>query len=216
MSNYSAQFKPSINVKSSKSQQVQDPTKFPTSLEVPTIFSQGNNNFSAIPEEVKASVSLLHSLPSDTLANIIQNMLDHLLSIEDFHADSIDIDFINLQRKQLKLGELKDQFSVIYTALYQIIRTTVRNKINLSTLRSSLQLFNYPSPVSEKLVNHVMLLRSKAYSLQKFNQSFQCKWPTVAKLRWRIDVVISSGSLSRVMRPNIIMQVYHFNLCLNF
>ena len=32
-------------------------------------------------------------------------------------------------------------------------------------------------------------------------------FPNLCKLRWRVDIIISTGTLSRVMRPNITFQV---------
>ena len=51
-----------------------------------------------------------------------------------------------------------------------------------------------------------VILASKS-KLQKTLVDKRIRFPRLQKLRWRIDVTISSGSLSRVMRPSILMEM---------
>eukprot|EP01040_Poterioochromonas_malhamensis_P003304 gene3304-3524_t len=63
---------------------------------------------------------------------------------------------------------------------------------------------NAPGPVVEEIVKEVMTSRLP-YELLATQHRVQ--FFKLEKIRWRIDVVISSGSLSRVMKPNILMQM---------
>ena len=44
-------------------------------------------------------------------------------------------------------------------------------------------------------------------AVQAFAVESRIRCPRLERLRWRVDVVISSGSLSRVMRPSVLLQV---------
>ena len=48
---------------------------------------------------------------------------------------------------------------------------------------------------------------SNLCAVQEYAVASRIRCPRLERLRWRVDVVISSGSLSRVMRPTILMQV---------
>lgn len=214
---YSTQFKPSIKpTQQANKSNAQDPTKIPTNLEL-----NGTILFAPeiIPEEVHLTVPLLHSLPSDTLENIstriFEDILKDKLSLYD-NSISLDDNFILLQ-KSLKLSELKDNFGIIYTALYRILRVILRNKIPQSKVRSGLLQLNFPIQVIDVIVKSAVDLRNDKISLIKFQDNIVCRWPTISKLKWRIDVVISSGSLSRVMRPTILMRVsYHISYPISY
>lgn len=212
MSNYSAQYKPSIAAKPSvKAQTPQDPTKFPTDLES-TIFSP-----SQVPDEVKAAVSIWHSLIEQklNLGDISKGIINHIrtsyennyeLDAETLQGSINDSSFLSLQ-KSLKLSDLDSNFGVVYTSLYRLLRVIVRNKISLSKARSGLLSFHVPVEVVDAIVLSVGDIRSQPIKVTKFNTPYLTKFTTLSKLRWRVDVVISSGSLSRVMRPTILMQV---------
>jgi hypothetical protein len=202
MSQYSTLYKPSIVGNAKKASSNQDGTKVPSNLES-TIFSPH-----PLPDSIIESVPLIHSLPPDSLEVYTKAILAHIVEHRSERI-STDEDFIRLQ-KSLKLSDMSEDFGIIYTSFYLIIREILRGKLPQSKLRSGLLELNLPALVVDQIIRSTVDLRNDRYRLYKFQEKSSCRWPTIAKFKWRIDVIISSGSLGRVMRPNILLRVrYH-------
>jgi hypothetical protein len=171
----------------------QDPTQCPSGIDLQTFFTP------VITEEIKSIVPLLHSTPIDTTKKLTKAVLNYLLTHSIVSNLDEDIYSLGLQTKET---------NQIVTGLYLILKISMRNKVKLSVIKNDLLKMNLPAPVVE-LLNQVVL-NSR---LQFENSAIQSRvqFLKLEKLRWRIDVVISSGSLTRVMRPNILMQVRERN-----
>ncbi len=55
-------------------------------------------------------------------------------------------------------------------------------------------LFDHDNRLSQALFEDILVSRSAV------------RYPTLEELKWRVDVTISSSSLSRVLKPTILMQ----------
>ncbi len=167
----------------------QDPTQCPSGIDLTTYFSP------VISEEIKSIIPLLHATPIDTIKVLIHAVFHYLLS----HAVVSE-----LNEEIYNKGLQPKEVNKLVTGLYLIIRIALKNKIKLSIIKADLLKMNAPGPVVEEIVKEVMTSRLpyEVLATQHRVQFFKLE-----KIRWRIDVVISSGSLSRVMKPNILMQV---------
>jgi hypothetical protein len=176
----------------SKTKKQTDPLKVPSGIDASTYF------FPTIPEEVKSATTVFHSYPPDTLEKIIDKVFQYLIlnkiKIEEINADQSEFG------EELKVGD----FNLMMSGTFFIINTAVRNKINITTLRTDLTSMNIPKPFIDVTASRLMKFRSQ---LEATAIESRIRFPKLNKLRWRIDVTISSGSLSRIMRPNILMQV---------
>lgn len=187
-----------------------------------------------VPDEVRLAVPILNHLNSSESAEmnhpglgvISDTILKHICSVyvdesltnaldsdsDPYNvgltviASQVDEDMIKLQ-KLLKLTELKENFGVIYTAYYRIIRTIIRSKIPQSKAKIGILQLNMPAVVVDGIIKATVDLRNDKVILRGFQDDKTCRWPTITKLKWRVDVIISSGSLGRVMRPNILIKV---------
>jgi hypothetical protein len=173
-----------------KGGQPQDPTLCPNGIDTSTFFSPH------IPEEIKVAVPLLHLTPIDVVKTYISSILHYLLSHSVVSELNENIYGQNVSARETNL---------MITGLYLILKLALRNKVKLSAIKGDLLKMNIPQGVVEEIgkvvtesrTNYELL--SQHYRISSFHK--------LEKVRWRIDVVISSGSLSRVMRPNILMQV---------
>lgn len=167
----------------------QDPTQVPSGIDTQTFFSP------VIAEEIKSIVPLLHSTPIDTTKKLMKAVLNYLIS----HSV-----VSNLDEDIYSLGLGTKETNQVVTGLYLIMKTSMRNKVKLSSIKADLLKMNVPGPVVDLLGQVVLNTRTNFEALAVQNR---VQFLKLEKLRWRVDVVISSGSLTRVMRPNILMQV---------
>lgn len=170
-----------------------NPTRIPPNLDASTTFFKSPS----FHEEVRACVPLLHTLPTATLRTILQKIIEYVKN-----KNITDEDFILFQKS---VGEKNGtEFSIVFTGLYVIVRTVVGDRVTISTLNADLKKMNFPPAVVDDICRAISLTRS---SMQEAISSHQLSFPRLQKLRWRLDVAISSGSLSRIMRPSILMQM---------
>lgn len=175
-----------------KSKKDVDPLKVPNGIDASTFFAP------QIPDEIKLAMPLFHSSSSETLKQLVQRMFEYLITQDEFSLD----------RDNFGSDANIDELNLLMTAIYIIIRTAIRNKVKLSTLKNDLTAMNFPKESMEDIGKGIMKLRAKLETAAVENR---IHFPKLEKLKWRIDVAISSGMLSRVMRPNILMQVRTLN-----
>ena len=139
---------------------------------------------------------------TDVVRGIIANVIEHLSSSSAFDSVSLDGNFIAFQKG---LGQQSNEnFGFLYSGLCSILRAAISSKVNTTRIVADLKKMNVPTQVADDLGQAILRSRS---SLEQTALHRRIRFPKLDKLRWRIDVVISSGSLSRVMRPYILLQM---------
>ncbi len=179
--------------------QVQDPTQVPAGIDVNTFF------FPVIPDEIRSIVPLFHSTAPAIVQRISEVVTDYLCaSTLDYTLPNDFYESLASSNSNKDAIITNDMINALVTATYCILRTALRNKVKLSVFRENLQKMNIPASTIDSL----------AQQLQSHRASFEARvihhrltFPKLERVRWRVDVVISSGSLTRVMRPNIVLQV---------
>ncbi len=169
--------------------QENDPTKIPPGLDSLTYFAP------LIPDEVRAAVPLLHQ----TSLEVVQSSL--AMVVKFLESTVSDAEFIEFQTSQKQHGE---EFGSLVTGLCSMIRIAISSKSPLSKLTTDLTSMNVPVTAVTEIVSTVSASRLSLEGRALENRS---GFPGLHKLRWRIDVTISSSSLSRIMRPSILFQV---------
>jgi hypothetical protein len=171
----------------------QDPTQCPPGIDLSTYF------FPSIPDEIKLAVPIFHASPFEKIQNLIKVIMNYLCQ----HSEASTTTPENVYDQSISV----DDTNTVLSALYFIIRIALRNKVKLSVIRVDLLKMNVPANVVDELSNQVKASRT-TYETRILASRLQYK--QLERFRWRVDVVISSGSLTRVMRPNIIAQVSFF------
>lgn len=185
----------------------QDPTKVPNGIDPSTYFAP------SIPQEVKEIVPILHTISLNLLRETLSTIMNYLqgqVMISDEY-------FLSLQRMAIKLekengnktgsggtGTGCSDYGLLFTGLYSMIKIAIQFKIKNEIIRNDLLKMNVPIPVIDDLIRVIRLSR---FDIERAALANRIRFPRLEKLRWRVDVVISSGSLSRVLRPTILMQM---------
>ena len=175
-----------------------DPTQCPKDIDHLTFFQP------TIPMEVRAMVPMVHSLSNiEELADRIVN--DWIGRESDILTPKKENDnLVILYAKSLGGAVPPENLSTILTGFFSILRYVLKNKIVIKKVEEDLLKMNIPKAFVSSLVKH---LRGKRKELELKIYENKLGFPSLKKFRWRVDVVISTGTLSRVMRPNIIFQV---------
>ena len=169
----------------------QDPTKVPAGIDSSTFLSP------SIPEEIKAVVPALHAVPAESYPSLLRRFHKYMqgrgeMSDQEFHA---------LQSKEFPDVE----FSVVFSGLYTLTRIVTKLKTKLSVVAADLEKMNMPAPFIDLFVRMLRSARA-GFELAAVDNNF--RFPRLQKFRWRVDVTISSSSLSRILKPTIMMQVW--------
>jgi hypothetical protein len=172
----------------------QDPTQCPPGLDTTTFF------FPNIPVEIKATIPLFHSTPLE----INVALLKAVMAYQEEEPSRFRLD---PSLYAINPAVSVETINQILTALYYITRISIRNKIKLSVIRSDVSKMNVPKDLVEAICSEITAHRM---AIESHIMTHRIQFHKLEKVRWRMDVVISSGSLSRVMRPNILMQVSYF------
>lgn len=173
-----------------KKQEPQDPTKVPVGIDTTTFFTP------QIPDEVKATITLIRDLPPEVVRGCLEKVLECYVT-----GNISDEDFIAFQKEHKQSGI---NFGVIFSGLCSIFQTAIATKSNVSTINGDLKRMNLPPLISDAICRAILTSRS---AMESRALAVRSGFSKLQKLRWRIDVTISSGSLSRVMRPSILMQL---------
>lgn len=198
-----------VSFRKAKTEAPEESARMPRSV----VLSKGTFFGESVPEEAREAVSLLHLLSPEALRSPLQ----HIAALLKGDVDGIsDEQFMLSERKMLQKiegfhpSESFDgvKYGVLFSGLYSMLRSAVRSKTPRDVLQADLVKMNVPKPVVEDMVRVVQAIRQEAENCAVSNR-IRC--PRLQQLRWRVDVIISSGSLSRVMRPTILMQFYLSN-----
>jgi hypothetical protein len=158
-----------------------------------------NSIFQSIPLEVKYAVPLLNSASNEVVECALRKTIELVKGspISDQH-------FLSLA-SNLNIDE--DEFGTLFTGLYVIFSSIVRKKVSQSRVREDLCKIGVTPAVADVICSAfrpdtriplVLCLKSQAPGP-----------PSLIRMNWRVDVILSSGSLSKVMRPAILMKVAH-------
>lgn len=159
----------------------------------------------AVPDEVRAMVPLLHkeSCGVDIVRTCIGQVVAYLKDNGLFEGVEGEEAYKKFQRTVAGANS-GDDVNVLFTGIYSIVVAAVSSKEQTATIVEDLKRMHLPPTVADDLGQ--VINKSRA-ALEAAALRSRIGFPGLAKLRWRIDVTISSGSLSRVMRPSILMQM---------
>ena len=107
----------------------------------------------------------------------------------------------------IKMAEKKldaDDVNLLFTGLLCIVGGAVRSKTHTSLVVEHLKSMNVPEFVAEDIGQAMVKSR---LPLEKIAFSNREGFPRLRSFRWRVDVSISSGSLSRAMVPTLLFQM---------
>jgi hypothetical protein len=177
-----------------------DPSKVPLGIDTSTFMSP------SIPVEVKALVPALHSVRTEEYAPLLRRFHKYMQE----RGEMSDQEYYTLQSK-----EFSDiDFGVVFSGLYSLATLVTKLKTKLSVVATDLEKINMPTQFIDLFLR---MLRSTRSGFEQIAVDNNFRFPRLQTFRWRVDVTISSSSLSRILKPSIMMQVCIFvHICIHF
>lgn len=174
-----------------------DPKAVPGGIDRQTYFA------GPIPEEVRLSVPLLHDLPPEVGKSMVYRIIEAMIRSEGVESESMQL-LHAVMKKGFPASMTDPTASIIITGLHSLLQTCITQKVRPKQFESDLALMNVPQSIISVMVGAVGKVRSE---LESAALSRRLRCPQISKFRWRIDVTLSTGLLSKVMRPSILVQM---------
>lgn len=206
-----------------------DATACPVGIDALTCFAPY-----CIPAEVRASIPLFHALSTSAVQQALENLLSYLLdhnSVAGAYSKLggvtqngvTDEQFLAFQADLRTSSSSSAPFdadvhaAVVLSALYSIVLHVVVTRVKLSTLESDLKAMNMPPAAAGLVCKGIKMCRkrlddrflssSAGPTVASVRHLMRTTYPKLERFRWRVDVTISNGSLTKVMRPSVTMQM---------
>lgn len=167
-------------------------------------------------EEVKLGPSIvgtfIHNGHNDAVQSLLDLSFHYLHHGQKYHGEQDRPNFkIGADYDTVLQGLLADHDEVevnkLLASIVAVLRTIIKNRAKVSDVRSSLSAIGFQDAFTEAIVQKLMTSRRELeYSAVVNGFHFN----RLEKLRWRVDVTISCSALAKVMRPNILFQVFWF------
>lgn len=158
----------------------------------------GDTFFTVIPDEVREAVPLMYSMTEGGCSELVDLALTALKN----GAAPKDSEFEAVF--SANDGGASTYHGAVFTGLYIIIETALRNRCKASVVDKDLKQMNVPPSVVDFIVRK---LKADRPALEDRSLTNRTRFPRLDSLHWRVDVAISSSSLLRVFRPSIVMQM---------
>jgi len=111
----------------------------------------------------------------------------------------------DLQLFQDKSGIISnEEFATALGGLFFIIRAAIKQRVPVKTLQKCLKDLDFDKGKSEKLIAEI---HAERFSLENVSKSLRIRHPRLDRLKWRIDLTISSAKVKTVLVPCVTMQL---------
>jgi len=163
-----------------------------------------------VPAEVKKLAIFLHSeeVPLHAFTAIVRKCSEYLVA-----PPTVDR---SVFQALVEATSLKPwTCALLFTGVFFILQRVVRCRVKLEVAERDLLAMAFPAPFVTSLISELRergggghafrsaLLRAEPNPLV----SRRAQQPRLKRLRWRVDVTISTSTVSRVMRPTVLMQL---------
>lgn len=148
-----------------------------------------------VPNVVKKSMPTIHKLGEENFKTLLNAALDQF-------AGKSNVSGLERAREASGLGE--DSFHAVITCFITVLRAGFRERHKRKTLESDMNAMNFPEYVSKGFIK---VFSKRRGSMESIAQSETFRYPTLKNLKWRVDVTISTSSLSRVLKPSVLMEM---------
>jgi len=148
-----------------------------------------------IPEEVKRLFVLLQKLKQEVVEGILELVVQFL-------KDDITEEQFDTTAQELKVD--KQTLSIAFGGLLVLVRGAVRSRVKLEQIQKDLQeLRSIPQYLAQDVIR---VLKENQQLFAAALVSKRVRYPTLENLKWRVDVTISTQTMSRVLKPSILME----------
>ena len=164
-------------------------------LNVPAFLKSRTGTKSGLVKEVLDALPALSKIDKGIYRQILQCVFQHLKGKE---FDNEEFDSLSQ-----KIGIDRDEFSLVFTASFFILRAAIRSRAHKKEI---LKLTGIG--ISEEIATDLAtLVHTNRETLESAAANASVGIPTLDDMKWRVDVSMSTSDLSRCLKPSILMQM---------
>eukprot|EP01112_Ceratiomyxa_fruticulosa_P009221 TRINITY_DN2401_c0_g1_i1.p1 TRINITY_DN2401_c0_g1~~TRINITY_DN2401_c0_g1_i1.p1 ORF type:complete len:210 (+),score=33.90 TRINITY_DN2401_c0_g1_i1:173-802(+) len=156
----------------------------------------------SISTDVKAALPHFAGLPQPLARKLLPLILSYLNSPDHDNIPTLHQDISAIQKEAD--STVAPTIPIVFTGLMYIIRLAIKSRVSVENFQNDLADIRIPQPIITDLVT---VLKKSRGNLESSALENRLKFPTLTSLRWRVDVIISSSNLARVLTPLLTMQV---------
>jgi len=150
-----------------------------------------------IPEEVKKLFIQLGKLKQEVVQRVLALVVEYI-------KDDITDELFDSTAKELQLDKIT--LSVVFAGLFVLVKSAIRSRVKLDQIQKDLQeLRAMPQFLTQDLVS---LLKDTKQNFQTALVNKRLRYPTLEAVKWRVDVTISTQTMSRVLKPSVLMEIH--------
>ncbi|RDD38930.1 COMM domain-containing protein 5 [Trichoplax sp. H2] len=153
-----------------------------------------------VPDEVSKMSKLLKKIDHSSYRKIV------VAVVKDIEGDTSSYHRV---LKEVKSEELPiDNFNIIFAGTKLLIASSIRlpdASLKSEVFETDLQQMRIPDEVIPYLRDAVYGSRRKYMESEILNST--CHFPRCQSLRWRVDVTISTSTISRSLVPNLLLEL---------
>lgn len=151
---------------------------------------------------ILVAANFLSKLTPDVRKNVFRCMLQlaiNSLEGKDIPEGALD----SVQGQDISLSQLYESYAGIHNLIQSFI-SLPQGSVNSDHLKEGLKEVKFPDECQTDLINILYGPKRLALDEKNCQDSFYLK---LEKLRWRVDITISSSVLSRVLEPSILFEM---------
>jgi len=167
-----------------------------------------------VPLEVKKVMPLFQKLSEEIMLKVYTFVVEYFMN--DLNSDPKVESSSQNEKEELLLTRYENlrvetaldrqTLSVLFTGLYYLVKSAIRTQpfTKLDALQKDMQELKLPAWLSQQLLKTIKSSQSLFETSLLNNRVRLC---TLEDVKWRVDVTISTHSLSRVLKPSILMEI---------
>eukprot|EP00009_Paramoeba_aestuarina_P002998 CAMPEP_0201507952 /NCGR_PEP_ID=MMETSP0161_2-20130828/1452_1 /ASSEMBLY_ACC=CAM_ASM_000251 /TAXON_ID=180227 /ORGANISM="Neoparamoeba aestuarina, Strain SoJaBio B1-5/56/2" /LENGTH=209 /DNA_ID=CAMNT_0047902451 /DNA_START=22 /DNA_END=651 /DNA_ORIENTATION=+ len=152
-----------------------------------------------VPREISSLAPLMKEISEDDFARVLRFTLFYLAgsATEEEEEHRWNNELKNLTLAPEKAGKF-------FTGLFLLLRSAFRTSVPVPELKNGLKALSFNGQQADSVCDEYKKTSSKM--VETFFTR-RIKLPSVTDTNWRTEVVITSSSMKRVMRPAIFMEL---------
>ena len=161
---------------------------------------------------VVKAIPLLHEKGPALNRGLLQGVFKYMQNRELFDGDEGESNYRKFATNLIQLAEREnngaklqlDEVNLLFTGLFVMVQRAVMSKMDSNKIVEQLKLAHVPEVVADDI--GTALVKSRL-PIEKISMQNRVGCAHMKNFRWRVDVAISSGSLSKVMKPTLLFQM---------
>lgn len=151
----------------------------------------------SVPTVIKQGMPLFHKISNKTFQSTLKEAVSFLQG-----KPKVVLEYEEGEGRSGQISD--DQLQLVFTCVVTVLKAGFKERYKALDLKKDLESLNFPDYVCEAFLK---VFKKKRKKIEKMAIGSSIRYPTMKSAQWRVDVTVSTSSLSRVLKPSILMQI---------